>query len=58
MLLMLAFCLCCFVLSGCTVTTYSSGYDYNYAPPADLEARRFRETGKEQPYWHYRPLYY
>lgn len=51
----LAFCF--FGLSGCVVTTYTSGFDYNYAPPATIQAREFQNTGVEQP-WGYRPVFW
>ena len=57
LLVILALCLFCLAASGCTVTTYYSGYDYNYGPPQFREARQLQETGVEQP-WGIRPVYW
>ena len=57
LLAMLALLLCCLGVSGCVVTTYYSGYDYNYAPPPEVQSRRLMNTGVEQP-WGYRPVFW
>lgn len=57
LLMMLTLALCCLAASGCTVTTYYSGYDYNYGPPQIRESRELMNTGVEQP-WGYRPVFW
>jgi len=52
---LLSLCALAAGLTGCTVTTYGSGYNYA-PPPANVQARIFSHSGTERPY--YRPLYY
>ncbi len=54
---LLMLCVFVFALTACTVTTYGPAYNYD-SPHAYRANQRFLNSGTEQGYGHYRPLYY